>query len=75
MIKSYAELIDEYTKQYTRQYTKKLSFKVTLKEKTLPHLYCIFKMDQNPIDSSFITASKICFIKQISKSVSKILTP
>ena len=79
MIKSYAELIDEYTKQYTKQYTKeytkKLSFKVTVKEKTLPIMYCIFKMDKNPIDASFITASKICFTKQISKSVSNILSP
>ena len=79
MIKSYDELIDEYTKQYTKQYTKeytkKLSFKVTVKEKTLPIMYCIFKMDKNPIDASFITASKICFTKQISKSVSNILSP
>ena len=27
-------------------------------------MYCIFKMDKNPIGTSFITASKICSTKQ-----------
>ena len=70
MIKRYAELIDE-----NKEYTKQLSFKVTEKEKTWPIIYCIFKMDKNPIGASFITASKICSTKQISKSASNILTP
>ena len=70
MIKSYAALIDE-----NKEYTKQLGFKVTEKEKTLPIMCCIFKMDKNPIGVSFITASKSCFTKQISKSVSNTLTP
>ena len=53
MMKSYAELIDE-----NKEYTKQLGFKVTEKEKTLPIMCCIFKMDKNPIGASFITASK-----------------
>ena len=44
MIKTCAELIDE-----NKEYTKRLGFKVTEKEKTLPFMYCIFKMDKNPI--------------------------
>ena len=53
MMKSYAELIDE-----NKEYTKQLGFKVTEKEKTLPVMCYIFKMDKNPIGASFITASK-----------------
>ena len=65
-----AVLIDE-----NKEYTKQLGFKVTGKEKTLPIMYCIFKIDKNPIGASFIIASKICFRKQISKFVSNILSP
>ena len=54
---------------------KQLDFKITEKEKTLPIMYCIFKMYKNSIGASFITASKICSSKQISKSVSNILSP
>ena len=61
MIKSYVEVIDE-----NKAYSKQLGFKVTEKGKILPIVCCIFKMDQNPIGANFITASKICFTKQIS---------
>ena len=47
MIKSCAELIDE-----NKEYAKQFGFKVTEKEKTLPIIYCIFKMDKNPIGAS-----------------------
>ena len=60
MIKSYVEVIDE-----NKAYSKQLDFKVTETGKTLPIMCCIFKMDQNPIGASFITASEICFTKQI----------
>ena len=70
MIKSYADFIDE-----NKECTKQLGFKVTEKEKSLPIMHCIFKMDKNPIVVSFITASKFYFTKQISKSVSNILSP
>ena len=32
-----------------KEHIKQLGFKVTEKEKTLPFMYCIFKMDKNPI--------------------------
>ena len=70
MIKICAELIDE-----NKEYAKQFGFKVTEKEKTLPIMYCIYKMDKNPIGASFITASKICSSKQISKSISHVLRP
>ena len=68
MINSCAELIDG-----NKEYTKQLGFKVAEKEKILPIMYCIFKMDKNPIGVSFIISSKICSTKNIS--VSNLLTP
>ena len=58
--KSCDELINENT-----EYNKSLDFEVTEEEKTLPIIYWIPKMHKNP--------SKICFTKQISKSVSNVL--
>ena len=37
-------------------------------------MYWIPKMHKNPTDSRFIIASKICSTKQISKSVSNVLS-
>ena len=49
MIKTCAKLIDE-----NKEYTKRLGFKVTEKEKTLPFMYCIFKVGLSTSKKSFI---------------------
>ena len=66
--KSCDELINENT-----EYNKSLDFEVTEEEKTLPIIYWIPKMHKNPTGANSIFASKICFTKQISKSVSNVL--
>ena len=38
-------------------------------------MYCIFKMDKNPISTSFITASKICSTKQIYLEIFQFFKP
>ena len=38
-------------------------------------MYCIFKMDKNPIGTSFITASKICSTKQIYLEIFQFFKP
>ena len=49
MIKTCAKLIDE-----NKEYTNRLGFKVTEKEKTLPFMYCIFKVGLSTSKKSFI---------------------
>ena len=51
------------------EYTKRLGFKITEKEKALPIMYWIPRMDKNSIGACFIIAYKIFSTKQISKSV------
>ena len=62
------ELIDKNT-----EYNKSLDFEVREQEKTLSIMYWIPKMHKNPTGANSIIASKICFTKQISKSVSNVL--
>ena len=65
--KSCDEIIDESTEYITR-----LGFKIFEKEKSLPIMYLILKMHKNPAGAHFIIASRICYTKQISKSVSNV---
>ena len=59
MSKSCAELIDE-----NNEYTTQLGFKVTEKENTLPIMYWIFEMDENPIGARQVSSLYLQFVLQ-----------
>ena len=59
MSKSCAELIDE-----NKEYTIQLGFKVTEKENTLPIMYWIFEMDENPIGARQVSSLYLQFVLQ-----------
>ena len=59
------QIIDE-----NQVYSEKFSYTLSEKEKDLPTMYCIPKMNKNPIKHRFIVASKSCSTKQLSTAVS-----
>ena len=65
------ESCDEIIHQ-NKEYVKRSCFKITEKEKTLPIMYWIPKMQKNPTRARFIIVSKMWCTKPIFKSVSNV---
>ena len=53
-------------------YNKRLKLPDENKDKGLPIMYWIPKLDKNPVGSRFIIASKKCLTKPLSKAVSNV---
>ena len=62
----------EEINQDNLEYNTSLKFFIGSKDKTLPIMYWIPKLNKNPVGSRFIIVSKSCLTKPLSKAVSNV---
>ena len=67
LIKNWEEIIQD-----NLEYNTRLKLSNRSKDKSLPIMYWIPKLNKNPIGSQYIIASKKCLMKPLSKAVSNI---